>query len=145
MAGRTVPRCHSNDRSAMPCGYRTGEHDESTIRLACKCSDVVSISAASRTPTGVKCTLNDGAAASIVRTYAAQDGFAGSKTSATRLTPGAHSLISSNHFPPIENSKLVKPVMLPSGRAKFVTKPAATGSGTCTNTIGMERVCAALP
>ena len=30
----------------------------------------------------------------------------------------------------------VKPVMLPPGRARLSTKPAPTGSTTCTNTIG---------
>ena len=37
----------------------------------------------------------------------------------------------------------MKPVMLPSGRAKFVTKPPATGSLTCTNT--MHRLPAIYP
>jgi hypothetical protein len=46
-----------------------------------------------------------------------------------------------SHLPPIENSKLVKPVTLPSGRARLVTYPAETASGTCTNTIGMDKVC----
>jgi hypothetical protein len=34
-------------------------------------------------------------------------------------------------------SKLVKPVMLPPGCARLATKPAATGSLTSVNTIGM--------
>src|SRR5882724_1339305 len=34
----------------------------------------------------------------------------------------------------------VNPVTLPPGRAKFGTMPSATGSATCTNTIGTERV-----
>lgn len=48
--------------------------------------------------------------------------------------------MSCSHRPPIENSKLVKPVTLPSGRARFVTYPAETASGTCTNTIGIDKV-----
>ena len=35
---------------------------------------------------------------------------------------------------------LTASVALPPGRARFVTKPAATGSGVCVNTIGMVRV-----
>ena len=46
----------------------------------------------------------------------------------------------STHLPPIGNSKLVKPVILPPGCARLLTKPLLTGSITCTNTIGMVRV-----
>src|SRR5262245_61956946 len=99
------------------------------------------ISAVSRTLAGISRRPNDGAAASIVRRYAVHVGFAGSKTTAILSTLGAHSLSSCSHFPPTENSKFEKPVMLPSGRARLVTKPAATGSTTSTKTIGMERVC----
>src|SRR5262245_24430820 len=77
----------------------------------------------------------------MVRRYAGHVGLAGSKTTAVLSTLGAHSLSSCSHFPPTENSKLVKPVILPSGRAKLVTKPAPTGSTTCTKTLGIERVC----
>jgi len=56
---------------------------------------------------------------------------------ATRLTPGATSLSSSSHFPLIENSAGVNPVMLPLGRARLVTKPLSTGSFICVNTMGM--------
>ena len=38
------------------------------------------------------------------------------------------------------NSNRVNPVALPPGRAKLATKPAPTGSVTCTNTIGTVRV-----
>src|SRR5262249_16336224 len=65
----------------------------------------------------------------------------GSKMSATRETVGAHSFSSCNHFSPTENSKLVKPVMLPFGRARFMTKPAATGSGTIAAVNGTRQAC----
>ena len=42
-----------------------------------------------------------------------------SRRTATRVTFGAISLSNSNHFPPIEYSKLVKPVTLPPGRARL--------------------------
>ena len=64
----------------------------------------------------------------------------GSRRTATRVTLGAMSLSSSNHFAPIPYSAEVKPVALPPGRAKLATKPAPTGSGVCVNTIGTERV-----
>jgi hypothetical protein len=60
-------------------------------------------------------------AVSMVRKYAAQDGLAGSKTTAIRLTLGKHSFMTCSHLPPMENSKLVKPVIFPSGCARFVT------------------------
>src|SRR5262245_48605118 len=44
------------------------------------------------------------------------------------------------HLPAMANSKTVNPVILPSGRAKLVTKPAATGLETCVKTIGMASV-----
>ena len=59
---------------------------------------------------------------------------------AARFTPGAICLSSSSHFPPMPYSKLVNPVTLPPGRARLLTKPAPTGSGTCANTIGTVRV-----
>ena len=58
-----------------------------------------------------------------------------------RLTRGAISFSSSNHFPPRESSKFVNPVTLPPGRARLSTKPACTGSPTPKKTIGMVLVC----
>jgi hypothetical protein len=49
---------------------------------------------------------------------------------ATRSTAGAISLSICSHLLPISDSKLVKPVMLPPGRARFSTKPPPTGSET---------------
>ena len=59
---------------------------------------------------------------------------------AARVMCGATSLSSSSHFPLKPYSIVVNPVALPPGRAKLATKPALTGSITCTNTIGMVRV-----
>ena len=66
--------------------------------------------------------------------------MSGLNRSATRLTLGAISLRISSHFPPIDGSKLVRPVMLPPGFAKLATKPSPIGSETCTKTIGIEAV-----
>jgi hypothetical protein len=99
------------------------------------------ISAASRTPAGVYCTPNEGAADSIVRRKTVHDGFAGSKITAILLMVGAHCFRSCSHFPPTENSKLVKPVMLPSGRARLVTKLAESRAAT-TESLPANRFCA---
>ena len=64
----------------------------------------------------------------------------GLNTTAVRVTPGATSLRISSHFPINDGSKLVKPVMLPSGFGMLATKWLPTGSDTPTNTIGMVRV-----
>src|SRR5262245_28399519 len=64
----------------------------------------------------------------------------GSRKTAARVTRGAISLSSASHFGLSPYSKTVKPVVLPPGRARPVTKPVPTGSMTCTNTIGTLRV-----
>src|SRR5260221_3034887 len=71
----------------------------------------------------------------------ANGALCGLKTSASRVTCGAVCLSASSHLVPIENSKLVKPVRLPPGCAKFGTKPWPTGSVTCVNTIGTVPLC----
>ena len=67
-------------------------------------------------------------------------GYSGVAKDATRVTPGAICLSSSSHFPLRPYSNEVKPVALPPGRARLSTKPAPTGSTTCTNTMGTVRV-----
>ena len=59
---------------------------------------------------------------------------------AARATPGATCLSNSSHFPIIEGAKLVKPVVLPPGRAMLATKWLPTGSDTPMNTIGIVYV-----
>ena len=49
-------------------------------------------------------------------------------------------LSSASHFPPMLYSNVMKPVILPPGRARLSTMPAPTGSPTTGNTIGMVRV-----
>src|SRR4051794_1218048 len=82
-----------------------------------------------------------GAPVSTARRYADHDGLLGSKRTATRFRDGTHSLRTCSHLLAMENWKLVKPVMFPSGRARFVTNPPLTGSATKTKTMGTERVC----
>ena len=59
---------------------------------------------------------------------------------AARVTRGAISLSSSNHFPLVLYSDSIKPVALPPGRATLTTNPPPTGSKTFVNTIGKLRV-----
>jgi hypothetical protein len=82
-----------------------------------------SISSAPRTPTGVNSTPNVGATVWIAASPPEPAGTAGSRITATRITRGAISLSSSSHFPLMLNSKEVKPVALPLGRAKLSTQP----------------------
>src|SRR5204862_2937732 len=82
----------------------------------------------------------DGATAWIAPNSPSPADMAGSRTIPTRLTCGDIYLSSSNHFAPILYSAEVKPVALPPGRARLVTKPAPTGSGVCVNTTGTVRV-----
>src|SRR6516165_11624223 len=60
---------------------------------------------------------------------------------ATRATRGAISLSSSRYLPLIEASRLTKPVTLPPGLARLVTKPEPTGSTRLAKMIGTLRVC----
>jgi hypothetical protein len=65
---------------------------------------------------------------------------AGLNRRTTRLTRGAISLSSSNHFPAIVGSIRMKPVTLPPGRGKLATKSLPTGSTTFTKTIGTAEI-----
>src|SRR5262252_6449888 len=65
----------------------------------------------------------------------------GSRSTSDRVIWGAACFSNSAHFPLMLYSKFEKPVILPPGWAMFCTKPAPTGSGTFTKTIGM--VCVA--
>ena len=55
--------------------------------------------------------------------------MAESRMTATRVTPGATSLSSSNHFPLVLYAIRVKPVALRPGRARLSTNPSADRAG----------------
>ena len=97
-----------------------------------------STSTASRMPIGVNSTPSAGATAWIAANWAIP--IVRSRSTATRVTPGATSLSSSSNLALAPNSTFVKPVMLPAGRAKLSTKPWPTGSPTCANTTGILSV-----
>ena len=75
-----------------------------------------------------------------VRAAASAVVIAGSQMTAARLTSGAISFSNSSHFPAKLYSNCKKPVALPPGFARLLTKPEPTGSGTMANTIGTVRV-----
>src|ERR1700738_3195449 len=99
-----------------------------------------SISAASRTLTGMTSMPSGGAMAWITANWPIPEGFAGSRKTAARVTPGAICLSSSSHFPLKLYSNCMKPVVLPPGRARLSTRPLPTGSTAIANTIGIVRV-----
>ena len=99
-----------------------------------------SISPASRTLIGLTSTPTDGATDWMTANWPIPAVMAGSRRTAARVTPGAICLSSSSHFALKLYSNSIKPVALPPGRARLSTKPAPTGSGTITNTIGTVRV-----
>src|SRR5215471_14633076 len=83
-----------------------------------------SISSALRTPIGVNSTSNDGATAWIAAKPPEPAGTAGSRTTATRFTPGAISLSSSSHLPLMLNSKDAKSCDV-GARSRQALDPAA--------------------
>src|SRR6185295_18083681 len=101
---------------------------------------VCSTSLASRPPSGVNFTPNEGATDWMAANWPTFEGTVGSRTTPIRAMRGAISLSSSSHFVVTPYSKIGNPVMLPPGFAMLATNPAATGSATITNTIGRVRV-----
>src|SRR5215831_18188738 len=99
-----------------------------------------SISGAFRPPIELNSIPSEGAADWSTANCAIPAGRLESRRTATRVTPGATSRISSSHFPLMPYSIDVKPVALPPGCARLWTKPAPTGSGVSVNTIGTVRV-----
>ena len=90
--------------------------------------------------------LNADAATSIGERYLeAVNVTSGLKMIPTLARRGAASFSNSGHLPTIGGSKTLNPVILPSGRVIFRTRPAPTGSGP-PKTIGMAcvRCCNAL-
>ena len=84
---------------------------------------------ASRTGICIGATAKERAEASITgrQNSGANGAVSGLYTRATRLTAGATSLSASSHLLPMLNSKAVKPVSRPPGRARLGTKPRPQG------------------
>src|SRR6516162_7315676 len=105
-----------------------------------KAATALSISAASLMLTGLTSTRTDDAADWITANWPIPAVRLGSQSTAARVTDGAISLSSSSHFAHKLYSNIIKPVVLPPGRDRLLTKPEPTGSGTIANTIGTVRV-----
>ena len=99
-----------------------------------------SISSLSRTFTGLSSIPRDCATDRTAANCPMPAAEAGSRNTKARFTLGAICLSNSAHLPLMLYSKFEKPVILPPGWAILSTKPAPTGSGTFTNTIGIVRV-----
>src|SRR6476659_8198606 len=95
-----------------------------------------SISSVSRTFTGVSSTPRDCATDRTAANCPMPAAEVGSRSTKARVTLGAICLSNSAHLPLMLYSKFEKPVILPPGWAMLCTKPAPTGSGAFTNTIG---------
>ena len=80
-----------------------------------------SISGASRTLIGLTSTLSDGVTAWIAPNWPIPPVRIGSRRTATRDMLGTICLSSSSHFQLLPNSKFMKPVASPPGRAKLLT------------------------
>ena len=80
---------------------------------------------ASRKLTGLISIPSDGAMDWIAPNWPVPADMAGSRITATRLTPGAISLSNSNHFVLRLYSNIMKPVALPPGRRQAVDEAGA--------------------
>src|SRR6516162_7954036 len=118
---------------------RHRRHDQTAIRGARECSDGTLDLGRVVHPTGRTSTPNDGAAAWITANWAFPPGPAAFRVTAARVTRGAISFNSSNHFALMAYSNKVNPVTWPPGCARLSTRPAPTGSTAFTNTIGTLR------
>ena len=100
----------------------------------------LSIAAVSRTVARINLTAKDGAAASSAGKKIEWGAVSGLKMIATRLMLGEICFNNCSHFPATAGSRLLKPVMLPPGFERLVTKPSPIGSETTAKTIGIVRV-----
>jgi hypothetical protein len=97
----------------------------------------------SRTSNPTSSTPSDRAAVSI-SLLARYGAIVASQTNPTRGSTGTASFRSSNSLPPPSAGMVTMPVMLPSGRAKLLTRPSLMGSlDEATITIGIVFVPAA--
>ena len=133
--------CRQRDNQvAIINRQRSCRADQTTIRSACKFGDRSLYHFASRPPSGVNSTPNDGATDWMAANWPTLEVTVGSRMTPTRVMRGEISFRSSSHFVPMPYSKFGNPVMLPPGFPRLETKPAVTGSATITNTIGKVRV-----
>ena len=138
--GQLVPGRELNNELAMNKCQRASSQDQAAIRRACEFRDGALDLRRLANVTGMISTPNAAATDWMAANWPMPAVIAGSRRTATRLRPGAIALSNSSHFPLRVYSNCRNPVALPPGRARLSTKPAPTGSGTATNTIGTARV-----
>ena len=85
-------------------------------------------------------SLDPQKASSVSATRSVPTAMPASRRTASRFTPGATSLSNSSHLLTMVGSMIMKPVALPPGRARLLTKPLPTGSATITKITGTVRV-----
>ena len=136
MPGRKRDDQIAMKRSPTRSPSRSGRHSSSRAKAA----TARSISPASRTLIGLTSTPSDGATAWIAPHWPMPAAIGGI-TKHRRARHARRDLLEQlQPFTAEAVLELVKPVVLPPGRARLSTKPAPTGSGTFANTIGTVRV-----
>src|SRR5262245_21373969 len=105
----------------MKCSSRAAGHDQAAIRIPSErrdgTFDLARIPYVDRAQVHAK-RWRDGLDAP---NWPGPAAMVESRRTAARVTRGAMSLSNSSHFPVMEYSKLLKPVMLPPGRARLST------------------------
>ena len=110
-----MPGRQRDNQFAMNVANRARRYDPAARRRASDSRTAFSISDALRTSIGLNSTPSDGATAWIMANWPIPSGMAGSRRTAARVTRGAISLSSPNHFALTPYSNWIKPVMLPPG------------------------------
>src|SRR5262245_11703459 len=108
--------------------------------LRAKAATPCSASVRWRTLIGKISTPSEGAMAWMTAYCPIAAAWEGSQIIAARVVPGTISLSSSSHLLAKLYSNVTKPVALPPGRDRLLTKPEPTASGTLVKTIGTVRV-----
>ena len=135
-----MPRGQLNDQIAMT---RSPPTLAITIRPpfgARECDDGALDIAESRVSTAISSTPSDGATACTARELAAYRRRRAGSRSTPRVTRRRHLFEQREPFRGEAEFEQRKPVALPPGRTRLVTKPAPPGPSTWTNTIGTVRV-----
>src|SRR5262245_19529975 len=100
---QAMPGGQRDDQISVKVGAGTRKDDQSAEWSRANIAISRSISPPSRTPAGIDTAPNEAAAASIACRLAMFEALSGLWMTAARMTPGAISLSSSSHLPPIDS------------------------------------------
>jgi hypothetical protein len=136
---QAIFRRQLDDRSPVRQRVAVGQNNQAAVGLFTEVGDRA-LDLPSRMSTPAIVIPSDRATASAERIIARSIGVSEPNSTATRRIFAAVSLSTLSHLPPISGSKDQKPVRLPPGRARFVTRPlsmglcqaASAGFRTCT-------------